>query len=323
MNTSMSRRRFLAASAAAAAAGPGMLSTAAVQGAEWKTKLKKALIGLPTEKTLTAWKEAGFDGMEAQHSDVSPERGENIRQMAERIGVRIHSTLYGWANFNQSEAFKREVESVAKGLESAGNLGATAMLLVPCRIGGMAMPQPWEFDIDFDPSTGHLTRVAQGDNTPYRQYIDAHNEATDATHKAVEKLIPAAEKAGVVIALENVWNNLWVKPAVFKHLVASFDSPWVQAYFDIGNHVRYAPPEEWIQTLGTLIVRCHVKDFLLNPDGRGGKFVDIREGSVNWPTVRQELDRLGLDEMWMTIEGSGGLSLEERSKRLDRIIAGT
>lgn len=322
MNTSMNRRRFLAASTVAAVAGPGMLTATAAHAAERKTTMKKALIGAPTEETLTAWKEAGFDGIEAQRSDVSPQSGKRIRQMAEGIGMCIHSTLYGWANFNQPDAFDNEVESVAGALESTGNLGATAMLLVPCRIGGMAMPEPWAFDVEFDESTGYLTKVAGGDNAPYREYIDAHNHATDATRKAVERLIPVAEKTGVVIALENVWNNLWVLPAVFKHLVASFDNPWVQAYFDIGNHVRYAPPEEWIRTLGTLIVRCHVKDFLLNPDGRGGKFVDIREGSVNWPVVRRELDRLGLEEMWMTIEGSGGLSLEERSRRLDLIIAG-
>jgi L-ribulose-5-phosphate 3-epimerase len=322
MNTSVSRRHFLAASTIAAVAGPRLLSATSVQAAEFKTTLNKALIGTPTEPTLTAWKEAGFHGIEAQRSAVSPEAGKAIQQMADRVGMKIHSTLYGWASFNNPDAFNNEVESVAKALESTGNLGGTAMLLVPCRIGGMPMPQPWEFHIEFNESTGHLTKVAEGDNAPYRQYIDAHNQATDATHKAVEKLIPVAEKVGVVIALENVWNNLWVKPAVFTNLVASFDSSWVRAYFDIGNHVKYAPAEEWIRALGSLIVRCHVKDFLLNPDGRGGKFVDIRDGSVHWPVVRGELDKLGLDEMWMTIEGSGGLSLEERSKRLDLIVAG-
>ncbi len=322
MHVQLNRRRFLAASTAAALAGPTLLSETAAQAAEFKTTLKKALIGAPTEETLVAWKEAGFDGIEAQRSDVSPEAGKAVQQMAERVGMRIHSTLYGWASFNEPDAFDSQVESVAKALESTGNLGATAMLLVPCRIGGMPMPEAWEFDIEFDASTGHLTRVVEGDNAPYREYIGAHNAATDATHKAVEKLIPVAEKTGVVIALENVWNNLWVKPAPFKNLVASFGSPWVQAYFDIGNHVKYAPAEEWIRELGALIVRCHVKDFLLNPDGHGGKFVDIRDGSVNWPVVRREIDKLGFDEMWMTIEGSGGLSLEERSKRLDLIIAG-
>lgn len=322
MKTSMSRRRFLATSAVAATVGPRLFEGTAVQAAEFKTKLKKALIGAPTEETLTAWKGAGFDGIEAQRADVSPESGKATQQMAERVGMHIHAVLYGWANFNHAGAFDEEVAKVASAIESTGNLGATAMLLVPCRIGGMAMPEAWEFDIEFNESTGHVTKVFDGNNAPYQEYMAAHNQATDATRKAVEKLIPVAEKAGVVIALENVWNNLWVKPAIFKHLVASFDNPWVQVYFDIGNHVKYALAEEWIRTLGKLIVRCHVKDFQLNPDGHGGKFVDIRDGSVNWPVVRRELDNLGLDEMWMTIEGSGGLSLEERSKRLDLIIAG-
>jgi len=80
-------------------------------------------------------------------------------------------------------------------------------------------------------------------------------------------------------------------------------------------------PEEWIRELGELIVECHVKDFRLKPDGRGGSFCDIRDGSIDWPLVRRELDKIGYSG-WMTIEGSGGLSMEERNKRLDLIIAG-
>jgi hexulose-6-phosphate isomerase len=119
-----------------------------------------------------------------------------------------------------------------------------------------------------------------------------------------------------------VWNNLWVKPALFKHFVASFQSPWVKAYFDIGNHVKYAPPEDWILTLGNLIVKLHVKDFKLNPaDPNGqGQFVDICDGSVRWPVVRAAIDAIGYNG-WLTIEG-GGLSMTEHSQRLDQIIAG-
>ena len=43
--------------------------------------------------------------------------------------------------------------------------------------------------------------------------------------------------------------------------------------------------------------------------------------SIDWPAVRKELDAIGYNG-WMTIEGSGGLSLEERSNRLDLIAAG-
>jgi len=125
----------------------------------------------------------------------------------------------------------------------------------------------------------------------------------------------------VIIALENVWNNLWVKPALFAHFVASFKSPWVQAYFDIGNHVRYAPPEEWLRALGKLIVKLHVKDFTLDRSlPQGGKFVHPRDGSINWPAVRNEIEKIGYSG-FMTIE-DGGLSLEEFRKRLDLIIAG-
>ena len=102
--------------------------------------------------------------------------------------------------------------------------------------------------------------------------------------------------------------------------MASFDSPWVKAYFDIGNHVKFAPPQDWIRTLGKLVVKCHVKDFKLSADGNGGDFCDIREGSVDWPAVRKALDEIGYNG-WMTIEGSK-LPLDEESKRLDLIIAG-
>ncbi|MDZ7618132.1 MAG: hypothetical protein U1E05_14095, partial [Patescibacteria group bacterium] len=173
MKTSISRRRFLAASAVAAVVGSNLCEGTIAQTVEFKTKLPKALIGPATEDNLTAWKEAGFDGMEARQDAVSPEEGQRIQKMAERIGMRIHSTLYGWANFNHADAFDAEVAKVAGALEATGNLGATAMLLVPCRIGGMPMPEPWEFDLELNESTGHLTKVASGDNAPYQPYIEA------------------------------------------------------------------------------------------------------------------------------------------------------
>lgn len=319
MNKPLSRRRFVGCSAAAA--GAMMVAGRHLQAAPWQTTLHKALIGKPSPETFAAWKAAGFEGMESTLWNISPAEAAAARREAEKLGMRIHSVLYGWANFNQPEAFERDLRAVETALHACQGYGADALLLVPCRIGGMALPEAWEFDIEFDDKTGHLHRVVAGDNAPYRAYMAAHDQAADASRKAVEKLIPVAEKCGVVIALENVWNNLWVKPAIFRHFIASFNSPWVKCYFDIGNHVKYAPPEEWLDSLGALVVKCHVKDFLLNPDGRGGKFVNIREGSVDWPAVRRRLDQIGYNG-WMTIEGSGGLPLEEQNRRLDLIIAG-
>jgi hexulose-6-phosphate isomerase len=320
MTHRFTRREFLGTSAAV---GAGVLLGGRLHAAGFQTTLNKSLIGKPDEATLSSWKAAGFEGIESGVRDASPEDAAAARKVAEKLGMQIHSVLYGWANFNSPDSGKvaADLASVEVALKAAQAYGASAVLLVPCRVGGMAMPEPWEFDIEFDEKTGVVKRVVAGDNAKYKDYIEAQNYATKSSREAVEKLIPVAEKAGVIIALENVWNNLWVKPALAANFVRSFDSPWVQAYFDIGNHVKYAAPEEWIRALGKTIVKCHVKDFRLKPDGHGGDFVDIRDGSVNWPSVRQELDKIGYNG-FMTIEGSDGLSLEERNKRLDLIIAG-
>lgn len=322
MRYAMNRRNFLAGSAAAAAAAATVaFAGGRLQAAPWKTTLHKSLIGSPTEPTLRSWKDAGFEGMESDAWDVTPAVAEQGRKIAEKLGMRIHAVLFGWANFNQKESVEGDIAHVQTALRASQAYGADALLLVPCRIGNIAAPQPWEFEIAFDEKTNRISKVVAGDNSPYKDYIEAHNQAIDTSREAVKRLIPTAEKTGVVIALENVWNGLWVKPAVFANFIRTFDHPLVQCYFDIGNHVKYAMPEEWIRALGKLIVKCHVKDFKLNADGHGGNFCDIRDGSVDWPLVRKELDKLDYNG-WMTIEGSGGLSLVERNKRLDLIDAG-
>ena len=323
MTLQLTRRNFLATSAAA---GVGLSIAARAEAAPrkkklWKTTLHKAMIGVPGEAVFKSWKAAGFDGMEASNWQVTPQQAAAARKTAESLGMRIHSVLFGWGTMNGGDAALAEsVANMQTALRAAQGYGAGAVLYVPCKIGGMAIPQPWEFDVRFDLKTGHLRQVVAGDNAKYQKYIEAHDQAVDASREGVKRLIPTAEKTGVIIALENVWNNLWVKPELFTNFVASFNSPWVKAYFDIGNHVKYAPSQDWIRLLGKLIVKCHVKDFKLKPDGHGGDFCNIRDGSVDWPAVRKALDDIGYNG-WMTIEG-GGLSLEENSKRLDLIIAG-
>ena len=322
MRDTLSRRHFLAATAATA----GALALGKAHAAPFNTCLKKALIGSPDEKTLTAWKAAGFDGIEVSRQwDVPIAKAAAARELAKSLSMEIHSLLFGWAKFNSPDATVAadHVAQVKQALATTGAYGASALLLVPCRLDAkVAIPQPWDFDIEFDEKTSHVTRVVAGDNAPYADYIAEQNRATDASRKAVEALIPVAEKAGVIIALENVWNNFWVKPKLAANFISSFDSPWVKAYYDIGNHVKYAKPEEWLETLGNLIVKIHVKDFTVDKNlPQGGTFVDIRDGDVNWPAVRKCIDKIGYNG-FMTIEGSGKLSLEERSKRLDAIVAG-
>jgi hexulose-6-phosphate isomerase len=300
----VNRREFLLASAAA---GAGFFVAGPAGAAPFKTTLHKAMyIGDPKIDTLKALKDAGFEGVEIRAGKAAPEQAAAIRKQAEAIGIRIHSLMGGGS---------------ASGLRAAAAYGADAVLHVPGGVRGVPMPEPWEFDIEFDEANGHLTRVVKGDNEKYRAYIEAHNRSMDSAREHVKKLIPIAEETRVVIALENVWNNFCVKPAIFKWMVASFKSPWVKAYFDVGNHVKYLTPAEvWIREFGTLLARIHIKDFKLNPDRHGGRFVHFPEGSVNWPAVRQAFEDIGYNG-WLTIE-DGGLSHAEFSKRLDQVMAG-
>jgi len=316
----LNRRRFLAASAAATALALAPEFPAAA--AKFKYRIRKAMIiGPVTAEALTPLKEAGFEGVETTHICPEEEAAKG-RAVAESLGMRVHSVLRGWMEFNSEDPAKVEesLEKTRKALRAAHAYGADDILLVTCKVRDIPMPEPWEFDIDFDRGTGHVTRVAAGVNSRYAAYIKAQNRATDTSRAAVEKLIPLAEELKVIIAIENVWNNLWVKPDLFQNFVSSFHHPWVKAYFDIGNHVKYAPPQDWVRTLGPLIVKLHMKDFKLKPDGHGGEFVHPRDGSINWPAVRQALDEVGYDG-WASIE-DGGLPLTEFRRRFDLIEAG-
>lgn len=319
MNGSLSRREFLSYSLLA---GTGTLLACSSLHAAPGGRLRRAMIVAEVkEGALQPLKEAGFEGVETTHICPESEAAQGAK-VAEQLGMKVHSVLRGWMEFNSEDPKKVEdsLEKTRMALRAAKAYGADAILLVPCRIGGMSMPEAWQFDIQFDPASGHLKRVAQGDNSQYAAYIKAHDRATDTSRAAVEKLIPVAEELKVAIGLENVWNNLWVKPDLFQNFVASFKNKWVKAYFDIGNHVKYAPPQDFIRKLGPLIAKVHIKDFKLNPDGHGGKFVHPREGSIDWPVVRRALQETGYDG-WATIE-DGGLPLAEFNERLKLIDEG-
>jgi L-ribulose-5-phosphate 3-epimerase len=320
MSHSLSRRQFVSRTTAFGVLA--LLQGGSLHAATYHGRIRKAkIVGPVTEAALAPLKGAGFEGVETTHI-CPPEEAAAGRAIGDKVGMRVHSVLRGWMEFNSADPKKVEdsLEKTRLALRAAKGYGADAILLVPCRIGGMPMPEAWEFDITFDAATGHVSRVVAGDNTRFEAYITAQNRATDTSRAAVEKLIPLAEELKVVIGLENVWNNLWVKPELYRNFVASFRSPWVKSYFDIGNHVKYAPPQDWIRALGPLLVKLHVKDFKLNPDGHGGQFVHPRDGSIDWPAVRQALDDVGYDG-WATIEDDG-LSLAEFSRRFDLIERG-
>ncbi|HID22237.1 MAG TPA: twin-arginine translocation signal domain-containing protein, partial [Planctomycetaceae bacterium] len=100
METKISRRRFMTV---AAATGVACGLTTRTPAAPWKTTLYKALIGKPDRKTITQFKEAGFEGLETRDWDVSPDQAASGRKIAESLGMKIHSVMRGWARFNHKD----------------------------------------------------------------------------------------------------------------------------------------------------------------------------------------------------------------------------
>jgi sugar phosphate isomerase/epimerase len=288
----------------------------------FQTKLLKALIAKQADvATCERIAKAGFTGFEIQHKDASLEAALAGRACAAQHNLTIHSLMYGWAQFNHADeaARRASIDDAKRAIEVTAAFGATVMLLVPCRIAGK-MPAPSAFNLAFDPATLKLTRAAEAPED-YTDYIGQQNVATERSRAAVEELISVAEKHKVIIGLENVWNNLWVKPDFAAAFIKSFKSPWVRPYLDLGNHVRYAPTEAWLRALGADIVRLHIKDFKIDRAAKNeGDFVPIGKGSIDWRSIRKVIEEIGYNG-WVTIE-SGGYTDAEHSALMDRFFAG-
>lgn len=110
----------------------------------------------------------------------------------------------------------------------------------------------------------------------------------------VSKLIPTAEKTGVSICIENVWNKFLLSPLEMRNFIDSFGSKKIGSYFDVGNVLLTGYPDQWIKILGSHIKRVHIKDFKLSV-GTAEGFVDLLEGDVDFEAVKKALAEVGYD----------------------------
>jgi hexulose-6-phosphate isomerase len=125
----------------------------------------------------------------------------------------------------------------------------------------------------------------------------------------------------VRIAVENVWNNFITKPEQALAFLEELNSPQVGWHFDIGNAVRFSPPETWIPVLGKRILKLHFKEYSQFNQFR----VRFFEGDNNWPAIMKALDDAGY-QGWGISEQPGdqakdAATLKDLSERMDRVFA--
>jgi hexulose-6-phosphate isomerase len=124
-----------------------------------------------------------------------------------------------------------------------------------------------------------------------------------------------------VIAIEEVWNKFLLSPLEIATYIRAFQSPWIQAWFDVGNVMFYGYPQDWIRTLGKSIVKVHLKDFKRKEDGYA--WVNLGEGDVDWAAVRQAFAETGYTGSAIGELAPGDEAyLRDVSRRVDRLVLG-
>lgn len=284
------------------ASGAASNPTASGAGIHTKVTLKKSLgFGMIKEElSLTdkfkLIKDLGFDGVELNSPTEFAISDILKAKAASKIELPSVVNKDHWSvplSDPDPTVRKKCIESIVKSLQEVKELGGDTVLVVPGVVN---------------------------DKVSYEQaYI--------TSQQSIRELIPYAEKAGMQIALENVWNNFLLSPLEAKQFVDEINHPLVGWYFDIGNILRYGWPEHWIRTLNHRIMKMHIKEFSrekMNSKGLWEGFkVELLEGDNNWPAVMKAVSDIHHTGGWLTAEVDGGdrHHLTKIASQMDRIIA--
>lgn len=154
----------------------------------------------------------------------------------------------------------------------------------------------------------------------------SYSEAYERSRTELAKLLPIAEKTGVKIALENVWNQFLISPIEAARYVDDFNNPMIGWYFDVGNVLRYSWPVSWIEALDKRILKIDLKEFSFKKQSDEGLWkgfdVEFFEGDCNWPEVNKALQKVGYSG-WASAEVTGGdrKRLQTIKDFMDKIFA--
>lgn len=234
---------------------------------------------LEPSEALNIAKNAGFEAVEFGISSEGPvslglteDKAKGIAGEAHALGLSLPSTASGlyWGRAlgdSNPAARKGAQEDLIKMVQVSSWLGAKTHLTIPGAV-----------DVFFLP------------DRPAQSYDEVNRNAIEG----LKAVLPAAEKAGVRLGLENVWNKYLLSPLELAAFIDSFDSKFLGAYVDVANVLPFGFPEQWLRILGHRVVGVHFKDYR-KAVGTAEGFVDLLEGDVNWPEVVAALGEIGYD----------------------------
>jgi L-ribulose-5-phosphate 3-epimerase len=298
---SLHRRQFLTSTVVAAGAAAGVLGAAPARTAAAARRISKSLkFGmiaskgpndepLSIEQRMQIAADAGFASVEP-NTITDPSEVVEYGNAAEKAGIAIDAIVCAehWRSplsDPDPAVWQLTMESMRTSLQNAKELGGDMVLLVPAVV------------------------------TPQVQYGDAWTRSVER----IKVLAEDAERIGITIGIENVWNKFLLSPLEARQYIEEIGSERVRFWFDVGNVVLFGFPQDWIRTLGPLIGRVDVKDF----KSETKEFVPLQEGSVDWPEVMRAFDEIGYSGVFAAEVKGGDLNYlrEYVSERMDAIIA--
>ena len=184
----------------------------------------------PIERVIEDAARLGFDGVEILHrqmTDESPAYVNKLKQLAFRHGLAlpmlsIHQDFIS----DKPEERQKDVAHTVNCIELAARLGIPAIRLNSGR---------WNTIPSFD----DLMKV-KGEEPPIKGYTD--DDAFRWCIEGIQACLPAAEKHGVLLALENHW-GLTTKTENLLRIHKSVNSPWLGINMDTGNFAVDPYPE--------------------------------------------------------------------------------
>lgn len=274
-----------------------MAAPLAAAAAEKRLPIKKAVEFSMLPRTISVAerfqlaKDAGFEEIECP---TTPEqaKAEEILAASKSSGIRVHSVMNSehWnspLSSSDPAVVEKSMEGMRTSLRNAKLWGADTVLLVPAVV---------------NPETSYA-------------------QAWERSVVQIKKLIPMAQDLKVVIGIEEVWNKFLLSPLEMARYVDEFNSPWIRAYFDVGNVAFYGYPHDWIRTLGKRIVKLHFKDFAFRK--RMAEFTPLLEGDIDFKAVHQALLDIGYrGSATVELSGGDGDYLKEVNRRFEKILSG-
>lgn len=278
---------------------------------------------MPIIECMKLAKRAGFEGIElalALKGPLSMESQDDeivcYKKAADEIGIVINSLATGlyWQfslTSNREDIRELAKQVVKRQLEAAALLGADCILVCPGTVGVDFKPE------DVVPDAKEIQFFAGSEVIEY-------DVAYERALNALKELAPYAEKLGVVIGIENIWNKFLLSPLEMRNFIDEIDSDWVQAFLDVGNLILTGYPEHWIKILGKRIKKVHFKDYRRDAKGLAG-FVDLLSGDVDFIRVIEEFIKIDYKgwanaEMCPTYKLYSDQMVYNTSASMDRIL---